>query len=101
VDLTDKNDELAAVERHIRLAEQLIRRQSGVIGRLSKSGLPTDLAKALLANLELGLVGLLDHRELVRSEIKDEAARRVGRRPQAHPVSTAGAAHVGGGQSAS
>ena len=85
MDLTDLNDEFAAVERHIRLAEQLIRRQRGVIGHLAKSRLPTDVAKALLANLELGLKGLLDHRELIRSEISDEAAGRSDRWPPEAP----------------
>jgi hypothetical protein len=80
VDLADKKDELAAVERHIRLAEQLIHRQRGVINRLSERGLCTDVANTLLANLQLGLTGLLDHRDLVCDEIRDETARRARRR---------------------
>ena len=61
--------DLSLSDTHIDLARGHIRRQRDLIERLSRRGIPTDMAELLLETLENTLRALEGHRTLIRNRL--------------------------------
>jgi len=81
----DRWEELALAKSHVELGERLVGRQRDLIARLSAQGHGVYLAHALLDKLEVSLVTLRDHLDMVQRELDEEAKLAQPLRPEPAP----------------